>query len=145
MASSDGACQIWDCQVEQSKVDNHGELLLNSKAELQSKHMPCSTTANQLYWFTDRTPHESLPVAEDGIRQFFRLVSSEIDVWWKQHSTSNPIGIQPDCKILNNSKFHNLSTTHNLVLWVVDSDEYFLNDIEFRNEKRIIISKKDKV
>ena len=61
-----------------------------------------------LYWMTDRTPHESLPMQKDGWRQFFRLVSSKLGVWYEAHSSKNPIGITPDnkfTKIVKESKF----------------------------------------
>ena len=44
----------------------------------------------------DRTPHESLPLPQSGCRQFFRLVTSEVSLWYADHSTPNPLGVQPD-------------------------------------------------
>ena len=55
--------------------------------------------ANRMYWMTDRTPHESLPVKEVTYRQFFRLVMSEVSLWYEDHSTPNPKGVKPDPKI----------------------------------------------
>ncbi len=46
--------------------------------------------ANELVWLTDRTPHESLPMSQGGYRQFFRVVAGDVNVWWADHSTSNP-------------------------------------------------------
>ncbi len=63
---------------------------------------------NCLYWFTDRTPHESLPLKESTERQFFRLVTKEVSIWYEDHSTKNPCGIVPDpekTKIVKGSKF----------------------------------------
>ena len=60
---------------------------------------------NRLYWLTDRTPHESLPLEKTQRRQFFRLVSSEVSVWYSKHSTPNPLGVKADCKIVNRDKF----------------------------------------
>ena len=54
---------------------------------------------NRMYWLTDRTPHESLPVKEQTYRQFFRLVTSQVSLWYEDHSTPNPNGIVPDPKI----------------------------------------------
>ena len=54
---------------------------------------------NTLYWFTDRTPHECLKVKNDICRQFFRLVTHKVSIWYKEHNTSNPNGIIPDKKI----------------------------------------------
>lgn len=60
--------------------------------------------ANQLVWFTDRTPHESMPVtSEDGnssvYRQFFRLVVGRISVWYSMFNTPNPMGFLPRAAI----------------------------------------------
>merc|ERR1712228_372425 len=57
------------------------------------------TTKSAIYWLTDRTPHESLPMLESGYRQFFRLVTHKVSVWYEQHSTPNPNGVIPDEKI----------------------------------------------
>ena len=43
-----------------------------------------------------RTPHESLPLPEGAYRQFFRLVTSQVSFWYKDHSTANPMGVGPD-------------------------------------------------
>ena len=63
---------------------------------------------NMMYWLTDRTPHESLPLREDTYRQYFRVVTSEVSVWFEEHSTPNPLGVLPDpskTKIVKGSKF----------------------------------------
>lgn len=44
-------------------------------------------------------------VAQDGIRQWFRLVSEEIDGWFSQHNTPNPLGIEPTAPIVYYNKF----------------------------------------
>jgi len=54
--------------------------------------------AGELIWFTDTTPHESLEVLADMHRQYFRLVTSKVSVWYDSHSTKNPLGIVPDPK-----------------------------------------------
>ena len=43
-----------------------------------------------------RTPHESLALPQGGYRQFFRLVTSQVSLWYKDHSTPNPLGVEPD-------------------------------------------------
>ena len=45
---------------------------------------------------TDRTPHESLPLDETTYRQFFRLVTSQVSLWYEDHSTPDPNGVKPD-------------------------------------------------
>ena len=48
--------------------------------------------AGQIYWITDRTPHESIPLEAGTERQFFRIVTSTVSYWYKDHSTENPLG-----------------------------------------------------
>eukprot|EP00112_Aurelia_sp_Birch-Aquarium-sp1_P025731 Seg873.6 transcript_id=Seg873.6/GoldUCD/mRNA.D3Y31 product="hypothetical protein" protein_id=Seg873.6/GoldUCD/D3Y31 len=63
---------------------------------------------DNLYWFTDRTPHEALPLKEGIHRQFFRLVTSQVSLWYIDHSTKNPRGVMPDpemTKLVKGSKF----------------------------------------
>ena len=62
----------------------------------------------QLYWITDRTPHESMIMETGGQRQFFRIVTSQVSLWYKDHSTPNPLGVTPDpnvTKIVVGNKF----------------------------------------
>jgi len=56
---------------------------------------------------TDLTPHESLPLRQGTARQYFRLVTSDVSVWYEKHSTANPMGITPDwgTEIVPQSKF----------------------------------------
>jgi hypothetical protein len=97
MASTDGRCRVWDCISHD--VNEHGELA--SPPHAHSEDM----APNTLYWLTDRTPHEALPSLSAGYRQFYRLVGSRVGGWWEQHSTPNPLGVTPTCKILTGSKF----------------------------------------
>ena len=46
-----------------------------------------------------RTPHESLALPEGTYRQFFRLVTSQVSFWYKNHSTENPLGVRPDTTV----------------------------------------------
>lgn len=95
MASNDGACNIWDEYIEER--DTHGACMPTTK--------PTRMSANTLYWLTDRTPHEAL-LSESGTkRQFFRLVSDEVSVWYSRHNTPNPLGVRPACTIVDYDKF----------------------------------------
>ena len=49
--------------------------------------------------FYYRTPHESLPLKEATFRQFFRIVTSNVSLWYKDHSTPNPLGVEPDPEV----------------------------------------------
>jgi len=53
-------------------------------------HKGTNLKEGQLIWMTDRTPHEALPQESAGVRQFFRLVTSEVSHWFAKHSTPNP-------------------------------------------------------
>ena len=43
-----------------------------------------------------RTPHESLALPQGAYRQFFRLVTSQVSLWYKDHSTENPLRVDPN-------------------------------------------------
>eukprot|EP00931_Biecheleriopsis_adriatica_P118592 TRINITY_DN93957_c0_g1_i1.p1 TRINITY_DN93957_c0_g1~~TRINITY_DN93957_c0_g1_i1.p1 ORF type:complete len:371 (-),score=52.51 TRINITY_DN93957_c0_g1_i1:204-1316(-) len=63
--------------------------------------------ANALYWLTDATPHESLALETGSYRQFFRLVTSSLSVWYADHSTQNEL-VQPNpetTRTVKGSKF----------------------------------------
>jgi len=103
MASTVGnTCAVWNALVEISAVDTHGGMehlrpFLGPRYRLG---------AGELVWITDRTPHEALPQGQTGHRQFFRLVTSEISVWFKKHSTPNPKVPLPEVvKVIHESKF----------------------------------------
>merc|ERR1712232_823812 len=61
--------------------------------------------AGELFWMKDTTPHESLPVTEAGIRQFFRLVTSRVTIWYERQSTKNRLGTLPAAEIATYDKF----------------------------------------
>ena len=61
-----------------------------------------------MYWITDKTPHESLPLKEKTMRQFFRIVTADVSFWFRDHSTPNPLGVLPDpevTQIVSGDKF----------------------------------------
>ena len=110
MASTvDDSCEIWDCQILH---DNFGREIIGDMGDIEHLRtlLPQSEKMmkNRIYWLTDRTPHESLPLTKGTYRQFFRLVTSEVSLWFEEHSTKNPKGIVPDprmTKIVQGSKF----------------------------------------
>lgn len=112
MASTvDSSCAIWPLLIDNPKEvsDRHGGIE-NMRHLLGA---PRVLKANEMCWFTDRTPHESLPLqapindpdAKHVYRQFFRLVVGPISVWYSKHNTPNPCGIQPNCMISDENKF----------------------------------------
>lgn len=98
MASTDGACRYW--QQDNYNVDSHGALMEDLPVENSIKCQPST-----LYWISDRTPHEALPSPSSGVRQFFRLVSSELGTWFAEHNTPNPLGVEADTYICYGNKF----------------------------------------
>lgn len=66
--------------------------------------------AGDIVWMTDTTPHESLPLPVGTRRQYFRLVTNHVNVWYEDHSTKNPLGVVPNpnlTKIVKGNKFEN--------------------------------------
>lgn len=102
MASNlDDTCAVWDTKVEEMGLRGDVEHL---RAHLGTGvHMK----AGELWWMTDRTPHESLPLQSQAHRQYFRYVTSGISAWYEAHSTKNPLGVVPSAnvRILRENKF----------------------------------------
>ena len=105
MASSvSNTCAIWDALIDQETTDSHGGMehlrpLLNR---------PFLIPANELIWMTDRTPHQAMPQRKSGYRQFFRLVTSDFNVWHAQHCTANPkVPLPPHVHVIHERRFEN--------------------------------------
>ena len=97
--------RVWNC-----KVDAPAEIVgsLGDLEHLRGVLGEGATLASgDVLWMTDTTPHESLPLKAGTHRQYFRLVTSDIGVWYSQHSTPNPLGSVPgkDVRIITDSKF----------------------------------------
>ena len=121
MASNlDSTCRIWNAQVESRAIGWEGDVEylrdhLDDVCVQNTSHTPrCRVTkskiltkANTIYWITDKTPHEAVPVLSSGKRQFFRLVVGPLSTWHAAHNTANPNGIKPpkSCKIVKFDKF----------------------------------------
>eukprot|EP00111_Clytia_hemisphaerica_P023028 TCONS_00067760-protein len=103
------SCEVWDCQIV---ANDKGEEIIGKFGNIEHLRGLLSGSkimkSDKLYWITDRTPHESLPLKKGTYRQFFRLVTQRVSVWYEDHSTKNPNGVVPDPKItriLRGSKF----------------------------------------
>ena len=94
-----GSCRVWD-----EYVDYPGDL---GDCEHIRSYLGDGILLeeNELVWLTDGTPHEALPASEDTYRQFFRLITSDVSVWYSAHSTGNRLGIMPECRVMHGSKF----------------------------------------
>ena len=118
------SCGVWNCKIkcdnsgrQKEIIGKHGDIgFLRPYIGKQTIMLP-----NVMYWITDRTPHESLPLKEETYRQYFRLVTHQVSHWFEDHSTKNPFGLLPDpdiTKIIRGSKFEDPGQ-----LRVVDPDE----------------------
>jgi hypothetical protein len=99
--SVDDSCVLYDAHVMDTPFG--GAVRDDQIEDAATLVMP----ANNLFWLHDRTPHASLPVRNRN-RQFFRLVTSEVSLWFALHSTANPLGVQPTAEIVHADKFEML-------------------------------------
>ena len=110
--------KVWNCEIKDVKkssekstrsdgvvVDEYGGLEKNQMHHFLDKGNVLK--AGEMCWMTDTTPHESLALAKGTARSYFRLVTSDISVWFEEHSTKNPYGVIPPSNvvILKGNKF----------------------------------------
>jgi hypothetical protein len=97
-----GSCAVYPVLIDKPEevAGAHGDIEC-MRGRLPA---PTMTKANTIYWITDRTPHEALPMPGGGYRQFFRLVVGPVDVWYAGHNTWNPL-CEPDATICHDNKF----------------------------------------
>lgn len=88
--------RLWDALDED--MGEGGSL--EHKEHLYPVEEGIALKAGEVCWLTDRTPHESVPVRESVFRQFFRLVTPKISVWFKDKSTPSPFGVAPQCPVV---------------------------------------------
>lgn len=119
------SCRAWNCQIEKDQNNGSDVIGEHGSCEHLKEFLPNDNEvlmkANTLYWITDRTPHESLPLTKRTYRQFFRVVTENVSLWFADHSTPNPYGVLPDrniTKIVKGNKFVANS------LEIIDHDEY---------------------
>ena len=105
ISNTNDSCKLYNCEImNDNLIGELGDIEHLREFLPQGEVMEKDT----LYWFTDRTPHEALPLKEGSHRQFFRLVTSQVSLWYMDHSTKNPLGVVPDheiTKIVKGSKF----------------------------------------
>lgn len=97
----ENSCRIWDDYIEIPTK------LVDSSGWEESLKNPIVLKKDTIYWLTDGTPHEGLAVEKDCYRQWFRVVTSNVGIWFKKDSTLNPLGVVPpdNVRIINKSKF----------------------------------------
>jgi len=90
--------RVWNCQIAEPEtaVGNLGDLehLRGALGEGETLR------EGEVVWMTDTTPHESLPLKAGTRRQYFRLVTSSVNVWYADHSTANPLGVKPPEEVI---------------------------------------------
>jgi hypothetical protein len=95
------SCRAWDFHV---KVPGYMGDCEHLRKDIESTPLT-SIQANKLYWMTDSCPHESMPIAHGTLRQWFRLVTHKVGLWYAKHSTPSPFGVLPKCPIIWEDKF----------------------------------------
>jgi len=96
----DASCQAWNQEVEPGTTRDGREDL----RQILDQSPSCIMKASTLYWMTDKCPHEALPQQNAGPRQWFRLVTSPVSVWFQDHSTVNPL-VSPAARVITGDKF----------------------------------------
>eukprot|EP00658_Telonema_sp_P-2_P021952 TRINITY_DN18760_c0_g1_i2.p1 TRINITY_DN18760_c0_g1~~TRINITY_DN18760_c0_g1_i2.p1 ORF type:complete len:278 (-),score=34.68 TRINITY_DN18760_c0_g1_i2:344-1177(-) len=84
------SCKVWDAKVPEPGLGGDVEYLRGMLGD------GISLDGNGLYWITDETPHESVPLATSKYRQFFRLVTGQVGAWFEEHSDPNPLVRLPE-------------------------------------------------
>ena len=138
------SCRLWDCQIEKDFTNGSEITGENGECEHMREFLPADKELvlekNKLYWITERTPHESLPLQNGTYRQFIRVVTANVSHWFADHSTPSPCGVQPDpniTKIVIGNKFVKNS------LEIIEHKKYFENDLKHdsENDKKSFLSR----
>lgn len=90
----DNSCRVWDQHIffpGWGGCCEHLRSILKNGIDLK---------ANELAWITDSCPHESLPLADTVYRQWFRLVTHKVDLWFADKSTENRLGVKAPCMVV---------------------------------------------
>lgn len=103
------ACQLRQCRWLGLQVD--ADAIGHQGSVEHLRHLLDKTTdeavmsARSLYWMSDTTPHEGLPLTDAQTRVYFRLVVGKLSLWYTEHNTPNPLGVLPDAQIVHGDKF----------------------------------------
>jgi hypothetical protein len=88
------SCKVWDHNVEVPGVGGSCEHLIDKLGQ------GVNLKKNELIWISDSCPHESLIVDQETYRQWFRLVTHKVDLWFVDKSTANRLGVKPACIVI---------------------------------------------
>ena len=97
------SCAVWDVAIEAAAIGAQGGVE-HLRPLLPRGHR---MGAREVWWLTDRTPHEALRLTEAAERQFVRVVAGSVSVWYAAHSTVNPLVALPaEVECIEGDKFH---------------------------------------
>ena len=94
--SGPDSTRVWNHQVNDESLEWELE---NGNIESIRERLPGQgelLKPGQVYWMSDRAPYESFPMTQMTMSQFFRITTSEVGFWFKDHYTTNPLGVLPD-------------------------------------------------
>ena len=89
--------RVWKCKITNDEIIGKNGIIEPMREFLPSQGILLKP--GRVYWMSDRAPHESLPMKETTLRQFFRIMTSEVEFWFKDHYTANPMGVLPDPRV----------------------------------------------
>lgn len=101
-SSTPNSQRVWDCKIEADP--STGEETIEKGGDINHLRMflpvgdALELEGNTLYWMTDRTPHETLPL-ECGNHQYFQVVTSQLSAWFTDWYSNNPNGVKSDQSI----------------------------------------------
>ena len=85
--------RVWNHQINDQKLGENGNIehLRESLSDDGEVMKP-----GHVYWVSDKAPIENLIMKDMTMTQFFRITTSEVGFWFKDHYTANPLGVLPD-------------------------------------------------
>ena len=86
--------RVWKCEVTNDEIIGKKGMIEPMREFLPTEGVLLKP--GNVYWMSDRAPHESLPMKVTTMRQFFRIMTSEVEFWFKDLYTANPLGVLPD-------------------------------------------------
>ena len=98
MSNVPDSIRFWKCKVSDKFVKPNGniehmrEFLPNAAKNCWNGLME----SGRVYRITERTPLDCLPLKKQTKVQFFRITTSKVPFWCKDHYTENPLGVLPD-------------------------------------------------
>jgi hypothetical protein len=106
-----GACVIWPKWIVTDPHDP-GVVGAGGSCEHLRDYLgpPVLMEAEEIYWMTDRTPHEVRPQAHTGWRQFFRLVVGKVTVWHVKNTANALWPLPPDVRVVHEDEFAELGS-----------------------------------